>query len=172
MKRFTTSIEKSIENKNWYAALSLALALPDICANIERPDDGSTSRYIDWYNRYVKEKYTGHLGPDREEHIFLCGEDCYALRCSFLHEGGEDISEQRAHEVLENFHFIVPPANGLIIHMNQKGTALQLQIDIFCNDICKAVTKWNESEVTGNEEYQERTKSLLTIYDHHGNIIA
>lgn len=172
MERFTSSIKKSLENHNWYAALFLALVLPDICANIERPDDCSKARYTDWYNRYIKEKYTKHIGPDQKEHVFLCGEDCYALRCSLLHEGGNDISNQRAQEVLDSFHFVVPPGSGSIVHMNQSGAVLQLQIDIFCKDICQAVKEWYKSEVPGNEEYQERTKSLLRIYDFQGNVIA
>ena len=34
MERFLNSIENSITNKNWYGALTLALSMPDICANI------------------------------------------------------------------------------------------------------------------------------------------
>jgi hypothetical protein len=165
MDRFTKSIKQSLRDKNWYAALALSLAIPDISANIENPEAGSKARYVDWYNRFVKKKYTGHVGPDREEHIFLCGEDCYALRCSLLHEGSNDITEQRAQEVLNKFHFVVPPKNGNVIHMNQYGNALQLQIDVFCEDICNAVSRWLETEVAGNKVYQSRIASLFSIYE-------
>jgi len=85
MNRFTNSIEKSLENENWYAALSLALTLPDICANVSSPATGSKVRYVSWFNQYMLSKYTRQVGADKSEHVFLCGEDCYALRCALLH---------------------------------------------------------------------------------------
>ncbi len=57
MERFTNAIEKSLQDCNWYAALSLALALPDICANVCYPNEGSKKRYVDWYNQYMLSKY-------------------------------------------------------------------------------------------------------------------
>jgi len=119
MERFLNSIEMSISNENWYGALTLALSMPDICANITNPDMGSKARYINWYNKYMKEKYTSFVGPEKTEHIFLCAEDCYALRCSFLHEGGDNIENQRAREVLNSFHFTIP-RQGFTVHENQK----------------------------------------------------
>ncbi len=95
------------------------------------------------------------------------GEDCYALRCALLHEGTDDISEQRAQEVLENFKFVVPP-DGLIVHNNQSGKALQLQVDIFCRDICASVLDWLDLNTFANGELD----SLLTITDINGNPIA
>ena len=65
-----------------------------------------------------------------EEHVFLSGADCYALRCAFLHEGRDEITDQRAGEVLDAFAFVVPPA-GSAIHSNQNNQTLQLQVDIF-----------------------------------------
>ncbi len=34
MERFTRAIEKSIKSENWYAALTLALTIPDICGRL------------------------------------------------------------------------------------------------------------------------------------------
>ena len=38
--------------------------------------------------------------PDGAPHVFLHGEDCYALRCAVLHEGADDIVTQRARVAL------------------------------------------------------------------------
>ncbi|MDZ7993125.1 MAG: hypothetical protein RM022_025760 [Nostoc sp. EfeVER01] len=64
------------------------------------------TRYLNWYNSYIKEKYTGIGGRWNEEKeyvydenaksIFLSGEDCYALRCAYLHNGLDEITEQKA----------------------------------------------------------------------------
>lgn len=71
----------------------------------------------------------------RSDHLvgdtsFLNGGDCYALRCAVLHEGSDDIVEQRAREALERFEFY-EPAPGLRMHCNQIGVRLQLQVDLF-----------------------------------------
>lgn len=167
MLRFTQAIEKALADQNWYAALGLALALPDICANVCSPNEGSQRRYVKWYNQYMLPKYTRQVGANKEEHVFLHGEDCYALRCALLHEGSHDISEQRAQQVIENFNFVVPP-QGWVVHMNQMNNALQLQVDIFCRDICSSVHQCLSDNSFSNGEFD----SFLTITDISGNPIA
>lgn len=44
-------------------------------------------RYADWFDKYVGHRYKSKIGAHQEEHTFLTGNDCYALRCSYLHEG-------------------------------------------------------------------------------------
>lgn len=167
MLRFTQAIEKSLQEENWYAALSVALALPDICANVCSPNEGSQRRYVKWYDQYMLPKYTRQVGADRKEHFFLQGGDCYALRCALLHEGTHDITEQRARKVIENFSFVVPP-KGWTVHMNSNGNALQLQVDVFCNDICSSVHRWLDENSFANGEFD----SFLTITDINGSPIA
>ena len=165
MKRFTDSIRLAVQAKNWYGALTGALSLPDVCGKLESPDVGSQQRYSAWFERWVQPKYTHQLGGRLgQQHIFLSGRDCYALRCSYLHEGGGQIEHQRAREALVSFHFITPPGNGSVIHMNQFNNTLQLQVDIFSNDIASAADQWSES-VAGNEPIQARIKELIVIHD-------
>ncbi len=167
MDRFTQAIEKALSDHNWYAALALALAVPDICANVCSPDERSQRRYVRWYNQYMLPKYTRCMGADGVEHVFLHGEDCYALRCALLHEGSHDISEQRAQQVIEDFNFVVPP-QGWTVHMNQINNSLQLQVDIFCRDICSSVHQWLADNSFSNGQFD----SFLTITDVNGNPIA
>jgi hypothetical protein len=59
----------------------------------------------------------------------------------------------------------VPPGNGNTVHRNMINNTLQLQVDKFCIEIADAVDKWAAS-VTGDNEIQERMKSLLMIHNH------
>jgi hypothetical protein len=141
MKQLIDSVESSLNSENWYAALITTLTLPDIAGKIDYPITGSNKRYADWFDKYVGDKYKSKLGHPSVEHTFLSGNDCYALRCSFLHEGKSEITEQRAREVLDDFVFVVAP-KGSLIHCNQSGKKLQLQIDAFCNDILDGLRQW------------------------------
>ncbi|MGR5293652.1 hypothetical protein ACPV4U_25135, partial [Vibrio alginolyticus] len=163
MKRFTDSIRTAVNANDWYGALSTALTLPDVCGRLENPEKGSKARYVSWYQVWLQPKFTMKVGADQNEHTFLYGEDCYALRCSYLHEGGANIEEQRAKKALEDFHFITPPASGSI-HCNQINNTLQLQVDIFCIQVADAVDQWAKA-VEDSEEIQSRLRNLLTIHD-------
>ena len=145
MQHLLESITTAVAQGNWYAALSIALALPDICGWLEDPAVGSQKRYIAWFDRYVGPDYIREVGPARERHVFLSGGDCYALRCAFLHEGREEIITQRARELLERFQFVVPPPTWTV-HCNQFGRQLQLQIDVFCSQLLLAASAgWPKS---------------------------
>ncbi|HAS6135950.1 TPA: hypothetical protein I7230_22880 [Vibrio vulnificus] len=163
MKRFTDSIRKSVENEDWYGALITALTLPDVCGKLIEPTEHSKSRYVAWFKDWLQPSYTSHIGADRTEHTFLHGEDCYALRCSFLHEGGSNIETQRAQKALEDFYFITPPTNGSV-HCNQFNNKLQLQVDTFCLQVADAVDKWAAS-VDQDLDVQQRMASLLIIHN-------
>jgi hypothetical protein len=156
MHRFTSAVRSSIKERNWYSALIAALILPDVCGCLEDPKKKSQARYSDWWDAYLKKTYTMKQG-----HVFLSGGDAYALRCACLHEGSDDITEQRAREMLAKFAFIEPPAAGSI-HCNQKGSTLQLQVDRFCEDICAGVEQW-VADVKDKAEVQERINSMLLV---------
>ena len=165
MERFLNSLEKAIKNKNWYAALFIGLAIPDICGKIENPNDRAGPRYRAWFKAYVEPQYTMEVGRSSgESHIFLSADDCYALRCAYLHEGADDITEQNARETLERFHFIEPPPNNGRVHCNQRDQVLQLQVDIFCSDIISGVKKWLAGK-SENKDIKERLNHLIKIYE-------
>lgn len=162
MKRLIEAVENSLKSQNWYGALFIALSLPDICGKMETPDKFSGERYINWFDRYLLDKYSSEVGANRIKHTFLNGSDCYALRCALLHEGVGDISAQKAQSVLARFHFVFPPQGGMI-HCNQFNDALQLQVDIFCKDVCEGITAWLK-DINENKEIQGRLENVLKIY--------
>jgi len=148
MESIIKSIENSLLNKNWYSALVLSFILPDICAKLEGSNESSSNRYPKWFNSYLSKKYDG----------FLSGDDCYALRCAFLHEGSSNIENQRAKDALDHFVFI---ANGA--HCNRFSNCyfgdprydgknfLQLSVSNFCQDMIDATKQWlNDPAINKN----------------------
>lgn len=140
MEELLSSLILSVESKNWHAALLAALTLPDICGSFDKQESENIKEsYIKWFDMYLLKKYTAYVGANHEEHIFLNGDDCYALRCCYLHQGSGDISKARARKALNNFIF-VEPNNMISMHRNyfarslEDGTliqTLQLRVDIF-----------------------------------------
>ena len=170
MRHLTDAVRRAVADSNWYAALALSLALPDICGRLERPAEGSKARYVSWCNTYLTPKYTHMIGPSREEHVFLHGEDCYALRCAVLHEGVDDIINQLARKTLDSFLFVAPPPGGGMIHCNQSNSKLQLQVDIFCEDICAGVDDWTQAVPPVNKDVRSAMALLMKIATLEGGL--
>lgn len=154
---FVNAVYDALEQKNWYAALALALTLPDICGDLEKPEPKPKrnlgKRYALWWNTYIAPRYNG----------FLSGDDCYGLRCAFLHQGLSDITEH-TRKLLLGFRFVHPDPNGrLHLHCNRFNNVLQLQVDLFCKDICAGVERWERKKLSKDPEIQDRAKKMLVI---------
>ena len=106
MKNFTDSIRKAVEDKNWFAALFLALCMPDICGAIETPNDRNGVRYTRWFNENLA-TYTQ----------MLSAKDVWYFRCSCLHQG----IDADARMTFKRIHFITPLPNNNTVHRNNLG---------------------------------------------------
>jgi hypothetical protein len=159
------ALELSVANKNWYGSLFVALSVPDICGYLESPTTDSPTRYKRWFEKYMLPKYSRRIGGSSTPHIFLSPSDCYALRCALLHEGRGKITGKPAREVLDRFHFISPPPSGQI-HCNQSNNILQLQVDIFCNDILSGLREWLQ-DIQKVSEVKQRIGNILKVYPHN-----
>jgi hypothetical protein len=166
MKHLVAALDNALRAGNHYGALAIALALPDICGWVEDPTQYSRARCVAWYKKYLQSKYTRSATRLVAEHVFLGGEDFYALRCAFLHEGRDEIADQKARQVLEKFEFVVPP-KGWEIHRNQTNNVLQLQVDIFCRDIAEGVSRFL-SDIEANPDAMARMQQLLVVHDING----
>lgn len=166
MRHLLDAVRQANAGANPYAALSLALTLPDICASIEAADGRTNGRlYIDWWNRYLLKTYTRPVGPDRELHTFMTGGDAYALRCALLHQGIDDVTGHKVRDIVTGFRFVQPHQKGAVIHRNSSSTGqLQLQVDVFCDEICGAVERWL-TDTQGDELVQQRIADLMAIDD-------
>lgn len=183
MDRFTTSIEASLLNKNWFAALFMALALPDICAALEDPERPVGERYKDWFQRHLRPAYhpasiyemlsatspevLERLPPDvvdsmksqaAPKEVAFTAEDCYRLRCKCLHQGlPERLGQDR-------IHFTAPDPTGRInVHRNSFNGVLQISIDQFCRDVSQAVLHW-WAHARQDKTINDRAEQLIKIY--------
>jgi len=139
MNHLAGAVEKSLSTGNHYGALVVALTLPDICGWVEGQYARSKDRYVSFFNAYMSVHYCHPVGPAQTLTTFLTGDDFYALRCSVVHEGRDDITTQKARQTLESFQFVVPP-DGWTVHRNlHNGRTLQLQVDLFCREILSGV---------------------------------
>lgn len=90
-------INGAVENKLFYAALSLALTLPDICSSLCNGSKTNGKKYSEWLTEYFI--------PIHDYEV-ISANDIYALRCSFLHNGQDEISSQRMQDTLHRFTFL------------------------------------------------------------------
>jgi hypothetical protein len=155
MKTLLQSIDGMIVNGNWYGALFVSLTIPDILGKAQYPDLSSSRRYATWFNDNVADKYTIN------GNIFLNGNDCYAFRCSALHEGNEVIEHQRARDIITKFNLRKPQV-GMHIHNNLFNGVLQLQVDIFCSDIVDSAKRYIE---TNNVELGLKIREMNFFHD-------
>lgn len=155
MNRFVASIKRSLETENWYAALAMALVLPDICGRLEDPKKRSQERYEAWFGKYLAARYSNDFFG--EGFTFLTGSDCYALRCAMLHEGKDDVQSQKAKDVVSRFAFTVAGS-----HLCKFDSVLLLDVRAFCTDICAGVEAWSV-EFSEVPDVKARISELLVV---------
>lgn len=155
MQNIIDSVRQAVKDRNFYAALFVFLTLPDICVTLE---SGKTKgiKYAEWFEKNLPQ-YAGYLS----------GNDCYALRCSLLHQGRDNITEQKAREVLEHYVFLTSGSHCNLVKDcffdGVKKSFLQLNVQSFCNDICIAVEAWL-GKVTIDPIIAERIKETIEIH--------
>lgn len=167
MERFTTAIRESVREENWFAALFMSLAMPDICAQTERPSGKNArdkgKKYRAWYKKYLNDTY---VFPEENGTLSgFTGEDCWSFRCACLHSGLSAEARGRVRE----FAFRPPvkePGIKINCGMFEHQGKLTLQIDDFAENICTAVERW-ETDMAGNEGVTQRISELIHIDDRH-----
>lgn len=98
-KRIDTSIagrivdiRKAFNADAYLSAISLALTIPDVCGSRLHPDMYVRERYVAWFDEYIAQAYldeTTLVIGDKlvDPRYYFDGEDCYQLRCAYLHQG-------------------------------------------------------------------------------------
>ena len=150
MKKFIEQIKKAYTNDMYYLALNSSLILPDICGALES-DNGIAhkDKYIKWFNTYIAPKYND----------FLNGEDCYYFRSSIIHQHSTYNKRNKYSKII----FIEPTNNNIIFHNNIINDALNIDIKIFCEDMCQGVEKWFKLK-SNNENVKKNMKNSIQRY--------
>ena len=111
VQRIVDDIRTALDNDLFFAALSTALTLPDICGKAEYPNESSSKkRYIDWYDKEIGRFEKNPCQTTDEEMPYLSGKVIYSLRCSLLHEGNPNVDNERltkGNESLPINHFVL-----------------------------------------------------------------
>lgn len=84
----------------YYAALTLALTVPDICGKAEYEGMRNKERYITWYDENIGkvQKELGKLDDGTPFMPYLSGKLVYNLRCNVLHAGVADLDKDKISE--------------------------------------------------------------------------
>ncbi|MPS42795.1 MAG: hypothetical protein E2597_01335 [Stenotrophomonas sp.] len=151
MEDFLQSIEAAIEQSNWNAAISLSLMLPDICPSMQGIRRGR-KRYMDWFNTYAADDFSSSFGG-----AFLSCEDCYALRCSILHSGTDDISDNSVEATLSKVTFTT-----LQMHNIRFNDQLILDPRKFSMSMVNGARKWL-SDVAQDSAVQKRLRMMVSV---------
>lgn len=158
---YIESINKSIADENWTSALAIAFMLPDMCSQLEYTDLNYVGdKYRKWFNNYLHDKYN-------DWQPMLSAHDFYALRCSYLHSGESDISENKQRKLVDEFKFRAPKISKgkrTGSHLIKIDKYLILRVDLFCLEICEAVGKWIEHN-KDDIKIQNKVAKIIEIDD-------
>lgn len=161
---FVAAARRAADDDNWFAALPIALTLPDICAAVDNPGPNkSRARYVAWWNVYMAERYG--VRPDEDEEpqwepfTYLPGTDAYALRCAYLHSG-TDIVEGRS-TIHDRIRFLGPPSASAFGYSEVSRT-LNVGLEQFVEWVCVAVERWMVDRAS-DALAQERLRGLVSI---------
>jgi len=121
-------IEGALRAGLYYAAVTLSLALPDICAALENPDaETNGNRYKTWYRANLAAKYPN-----------ITDSDIWQLRCGVVHKARFGHDKMQYSRII----FSIPNKQGNVFHNNILKDALNLDAVLFCRDMLGAVRNW------------------------------
>lgn len=138
---FVAAARAALSDSNWYAAIALAMSLPDICASIDRPGPGiSRDRYAEWWTQRVAGWFWIKPDPGEEwtAHSLLTGNDAYFLRCAFLHSGTGTPDDRR--RVKERFRFMLSPSRSY--GQSRDEREVSLNVSYLVEAVCQGVEQW------------------------------
>ena len=126
IQRIIDETEKALSHDLYFAALNLALTLPDICGKAEYPNLRTGERYKKWYdeNVGVTEK-TPKCTEDEPEMPYLSGEVVYSLRCSLLHEGNPNLQKNGKHPIpIDRFSLVIQSEQPFRIYGGEESCVM------------------------------------------------
>lgn len=159
MEQKINDIKLALHCNAFQSALALALTLPDICSQIEYPNEKVVSkRYSDWCNKYLNYS-DAHIGFGTES-AELNGKLVYALRCAFLHSGNDKILSQPVANGATITKFILCKPGGLNDYgfrykITNVSVETEIDVEYLIDLICEAVQKYYNS------------KTDKTVFDDH-----
>lgn len=147
-------IEAAIGHGLFWLALTSALTIPGICSALESERHWSgRDEYIDWYNRYLKQRFS-----------YLTPEDCYSLRCGVVHKGTSGIHAPG--KKYKRVIFTLPV--GITIVEGLFDEVLQFDAVKFCRTIVIACEDW----YSDHRDHDFVRRNSMDIFRYHPDGLA
>lgn len=169
MQQYLDSIKLSLISNNHFGAIAMALTLPDICASIDDVNNSSNcEKYCIWFDKYLAEYYTKFFRDELKAkdvtNIVFLAKECYAARCSFLHQGIQRIEHQRVlknseHPTVSSVSFISLDHGKYL----RNGDILFLDVDFFCENIINAVETWMK-DISSDRHKMKKIAAMPIIH--------
>ena len=152
VSKIISDCEQALQSGLYFAALSLALILPDICAKAKYPDEKSNKkRYVDWYDEYVAPWHKhSKIREDSEELPYASGEVIYSLRCSVLHQGTPGIDSDKCN--ISDFRLIWETQEPEYLWSSSGTAPGERHLDLPIRTICKTILDEARSYYESNME--------------------
>ena len=190
---YVDDIRRSLKNKCYFSALSLALTMPDICGMAEFPNKQVGERYVEWYDKYIGDYMAYGKDDLGGNNPWLSGEVVYNLRNTFLHQGNPGIESDKVKEEVNRFdQFCLLLGDGTDVQVStiniEAGTketgkityrSIIIDVTYLCDTICdfalgyyddnREKFKFNFNVMT-QEEWRHPSKEELQFAD--GDVFA
>ena len=160
MENTIKSIRKSLEDKNYLAALALTLTIPDVCGHVEFPNDGNGDRYRKWYDRFFDNAFNGSLPTSNPNNLPIPprfnSADCYELRCAVLHSGNTDMKVTKINFDRFKLFRNINVQGGVKWEAGKPQTEqkyIYLDITRFCTLMCDVAEKYYNSRKADFSKY-------------------
>lgn len=193
IKPYIHAVENGVKQKNWILSMMGSLSLIDICSSMSAID-GQTNgnKYAKWFDKYCTQykvsfernsnepdKFTNIADYNNwmqsevkikgemmnKEYTYFNGLLAYALRCSFLHNGSGEMSEQNVHKkAVENDTL---GANDVVLDVSMESKVIE-QIDHtiylnprhFCEEVIEGVYKWIEDNRKDSSTIENSNRTI------------
>lgn len=158
-------VNKSLNDKNYIAALIVALTIPDKCGKMEYTDEQSVGkRYAAWYDVWCG---FSNCSESTNNPPDVTGKIIYKLRCALLHDNSTDLQflsdeekiDEFALEMFDNNDYCFSVYTSSII--DEQTKQMRIRIIDLCKWICYGAKVY----------YQKNTEkfnnvSTIKIVDH------
>ncbi|ENW05768.1 hypothetical protein [Acinetobacter beijerinckii] len=177
MQQYLDSIKLSLTTNNYFGAITIALTLPDICAYVNSSNNKTSSKkYCKWFDKYLG-KYYSEIFIDEFKNentavVNLIAQECYATRCSLLHQGTHHIRHQRIlddaeHATVSSVHFMSLGYGAYL----RNGDILFLDVDFFCENMINAVETWMR-DISSDRHKMKKIAAMPIIHKTFESIVG
>lgn len=165
MHQYLDSIRTSLATNNHFGAIAMALTLPDICASVDDEySKTSRNKYCQWFDKYLANTYKIFFRNEGVVNVIFGASECYAARCSFLHQGTNIIKHQEI--ALKDVEDPAMSVNFMSFGMKymRNGDVLTLDVNFFCENMITAVEKWM-IDIKGDKIKCAKISSMPIIHE-------